>query len=468
MSQQVKSTASRLRFAGLAAASCAIVLSACGGGGGNENPSAPRITAQPQSATVANGTSATFAVRAAGTGPLSYQWTRNGANISGATAATYVKPNVQPSDSAEVIRVNVTNSLGSTTSDAVTLWSSGPGIHHFAGSIPRPSGASSDGLGQEAYFSVPSGLGIDAAGMLYVADFASRTLRKITPAGQSSTVAGMRNVEGSYDGIGTAARFVRPDRLAVTRNGSVLLQDNFDFQAPLRVIKPGGIVTTVSLPLDRYETNADGSQAQTLIVGFSIDAADNTYIITMAAMLGRCEPWQSGPDCPGTYNRMALRKVNADAATTLATSESMYAANKELLLPSAVAADAAGNVFFSNLYQIMKLSPGGAITALAGDRNASGTADGTGASARFSWVNHMAFDSKGNLFVIDGSAGDPQRIRKITPAGVVTTVAGSTVAGPTMAGNLPGTLSQLRGLAIDKNDKLYVSTNYAILKIILP
>src|SRR6058998_1051276 len=82
---------------------------------------APAITAQPVSQTVTAGQTATFTVVAAGTAPLSYQWQKNGANISGATSASYVTPATTSSDSGATFDVVVSNSAGTVTSNTATL-----------------------------------------------------------------------------------------------------------------------------------------------------------------------------------------------------------------------------------------------------------------------------------------------------------------------------------------------------------
>jgi glucose/arabinose dehydrogenase len=82
---------------------------------------APSITTQPASRTVAVGQPATFTVAASGTAPLSYQWRRNGANISGATAASYTLASAQLADNGAVFDVVVTNGFGSATSNTAAL-----------------------------------------------------------------------------------------------------------------------------------------------------------------------------------------------------------------------------------------------------------------------------------------------------------------------------------------------------------
>src|SRR5207302_2006282 len=82
---------------------------------------APTITTQPGDQTVTAGQTASFAVAANGTAPLSYQWQKNGANISGATSASYTTPATTTGDSGSTYRVVVSNTKGSATSNAATL-----------------------------------------------------------------------------------------------------------------------------------------------------------------------------------------------------------------------------------------------------------------------------------------------------------------------------------------------------------
>src|SRR5438876_8823214 len=82
---------------------------------------APTITTQPANQTATTGQTATFAVVAGGTAPLSYQWQKNGASIAGATAASYTTPVTTTADSGSTFAVVVTNTAGTVTSAAATL-----------------------------------------------------------------------------------------------------------------------------------------------------------------------------------------------------------------------------------------------------------------------------------------------------------------------------------------------------------
>src|SRR5262249_15939995 len=87
----------------------------------NPAPVVPTITTQPTNQTVTAGQAATFTVTATGTAPLSYQWQKNGANIAGATSASYTTPATTTADSGSTFLVVVSNSAGIAMSNAATL-----------------------------------------------------------------------------------------------------------------------------------------------------------------------------------------------------------------------------------------------------------------------------------------------------------------------------------------------------------
>ncbi|MBI5472803.1 MAG: carbohydrate binding domain-containing protein, partial [Ignavibacteriae bacterium] len=95
------------------------------GGGSSNTP--PTITTQPSDQSVAPGETATFSVAASGSSPLSYQWQRNGGNISGATSSSYTTPAVSAGDNASTFRVIVSNPFGAVTSNTAVLTVSGGG-----------------------------------------------------------------------------------------------------------------------------------------------------------------------------------------------------------------------------------------------------------------------------------------------------------------------------------------------------
>ncbi|MFY8001295.1 MAG: hypothetical protein ACOVSW_22070, partial [Candidatus Kapaibacteriota bacterium] len=207
-----------------------------------------------------------------------------------------------------------------------------------------------DGTGTAAQFSRPIGVSVDASGNVFVADL-NHCIRKVSPSGVVTTLAG--GTQGYADGIGTAAKFAFPYGTAVDGSGNVFVAD-FENNR-IRKVSPSGVVTTLA--------------------GSTYGYADGT----------------------GAAARFAK--------------------------PYAVAVDASGNVFVADYdnTRIRKVSPTGVVTTLAG--STYGYADGTGASAQFTYPSGIAVDESGNVFVADGYNN---RIRKVSPTGVVTTLAGST------------------------------------------
>src|SRR2546428_297097 len=106
------------------------------------------------------------------------------------------------------------------------------------------SGGSADGTGSAARFSCPTGVATDSSGNVYVADSSNYTIRKITPAGVVTTLAGLAGSYGSADGTGSAARFEVPFGVATDSSGNVYVADGGN--NTIRKITPAGVVTTLA------------------------------------------------------------------------------------------------------------------------------------------------------------------------------------------------------------------------------
>lgn len=179
-----------------------------------------------------------------------------------------------------------------------------------------PGGAgSADGMGSVARFSDPWGVAVDDAGDVFVADEGNDTIRKITPAGMVTTLAGLAGSKGSADGMGSAARFCFPTGVAVDKLGNIYVADSLN--NTIRKVTPEGTVTTLAgLAGQRGSVDGKGSEA---------------------------------------------RFIAADA----------------------VALDSSGNVYVSDGADdtIRKVTPAGVVTTLAGTATISGTNDGTGSGS---------------------------------------------------------------------------------------
>ena len=148
---------SKRLFPALATGFMAIVLTACGGGssdtsgGQGVTPTGPTITSQPGSQSVATGETATFKVVATGSGTFSYQWKKNGTNITGATSSSYTTPAASSADNGAQYSVSISNTEGQVTSNTATLTVSGAAV---APTISSQPAAQSVTEGQSATFSV--------------------------------------------------------------------------------------------------------------------------------------------------------------------------------------------------------------------------------------------------------------------------------------------------------------------------
>ena len=137
---------------------------------------------------------------------------------------------------------------------------------------------SSDGAGSAARFSSPQGVAVDGAGSVYVADSGNSTIRKIGPDGVVSTLAGSPFVSGSADGTGSAARFRYPRGIAVDGAGTVYVADHSNYT--IRKITPGGVVTTLAgLAGAIGHVDGTGSAARFAFpFGVAVDGAGTLYV----------------------------------------------------------------------------------------------------------------------------------------------------------------------------------------------
>ena len=305
---------------------------------------------------------------------------------------------------------------------------------------------SANGPGTTAQFNFPSGVTTDAAGNVYVADIDNHKIRKITPAGVVSTLAGS-GIYGFADGIGTASQFRFPVGVATDAAGNVYVADT-DNQR-IRKITPAGVVSTIAGSSNAGFANGTGSaanfnQPRALVT----DAAGNIYVADRL--------------------NYKIRKITpAGVVSTFAGSTLGFADGTgtaaQFNQPYGLAIDAAGNIYVADSVnnRIRKITPTGVVSTLAG--STLGFADGTGTAAQFNYPTGLAIDAVGNLYVGD-TFND--KIRKITPAGVVSTLAGSTQGFADGAG-ATARFYTLYGVATDAAGNVYVadSNNHKIRKI---
>jgi sugar lactone lactonase YvrE len=388
----------------------------------------------------------------------------------------------------------------------------------FAGSI---SGfGSKDGNGQEAQFMYPAGLAIDSSGNIYMADTGTTSIRKITPTGVVTTLAGIaRNIDLA-DGSGNAAGLADPGKVAVDGLGNVYFADSYT----IRKVTPAGVVTTLAGNPLGGGGSVDGtgtSASFPYISGIAADAIGNVYVseittirkITpegvVTTLAGSAHPdytlpfdgtgaaarfsYLTGLAIDGAGNLYAadnvtVRKITpSGVVTTLAGQPSVYGASDgpgakaSFANLGGIAVDRAGNVYVSDQVAwfacalscdtkpivnntIRKITADGVVSTLAGAPGNSGSLDGKGAAASFNLPAEMTVDDRGNVFVSDMANN---LLRKITPDGTVTTVAGKRGSFGIALGALPGSLNAIKGLAIDSKGVLYATSENAVLKLTL-
>ncbi|MDR2208257.1 MAG: hypothetical protein LBE22_04705 [Azoarcus sp.] len=341
-----------------------------------------------------------------------------------------------------------------------------------------------DGKGGDAKFRMPEGIASDAAGNLYVADRGNHRIRKITPAGEVSTLAG--GEEGFADGIGNAARFHLPEGVASDAAGNLYVADTVNNR--IRKITPAGEVSTFAGGEEGFADGV-GSDARFFAPsGIAVDAAGNLYVVDrgnnrirkitpageVSTLAGGKRGFADGigGDAKVCDPPRAGNRGFAGGVESLADVEEGFAdgigGDAMFCGPSGITIDAAGNLYVADIwnYRIRKITPAGEVSTLAGSEE--GFADGIGGDARFNLPTGIAIDAAGYLYVAD-SWND--RIRKITPAGEVSTLAGGEIAGGER-GFADGIGGDARfyapvGIASDAAGNLYVTDigNHRIRKI---
>ena len=289
-----------------------------------------------------------------------------------------------------------------------------------------------NGAGLYATFNEPTGVAADASGNIYVADYRNNLIRSSNAAGTVSTLAGS-GAQGFANGSGSYASFNQPTGIAVDAAGNIYVADNQN--NVIRIISTAGMVST--LAGSGVQGGANGVAASATFnfpQGVAVDAAGNVYV--------------------ADYGNNLIRKISATGlVSTLAGKDSAGATNSAdtaatFNQPTGVAVDAAGNVYVAdegnNL--IREISPAGVVSTFAGS-GLPGSANGTGTKASFNGPTGIAVDAAGNVYVAD--YGNNQ-VREISPAGVVTTL-GNAVAGTSKLFKGP------YGVAVDAAGNVYVA-----------
>ncbi len=405
----------------------------------NANGTPPSITLQPLDSSTVSGRLVGFTITANGAPVLAYQWAKDGVNILGALGPTFTLYNPQPADSGHY-SVAVANAYGTVTSYAAALTV-----------VPALE------------FTAAVGVVSDATGNLFVSDQEDHVIWKVSPAKLVTLLAGDQGIAGSADGQGSSARFRNPGCLAFDPAGNLVVADTGNHT--IRRVAPDGTVTTLagSPGLPGIDNGLGALARFNAPYGVAVDANGGVYIadsqnhtIRFMALDGTVSTFAGTPGKPGQsngstssaqfnqpnglalgpdgtlyvsdYGNSCIRKISPNAqVSTLAGQasipgffDSATGTAAQFNLPVGITLDGSGNLWVADTHNhaIRRITPGGVVTLMAGS-GLLGNADGTGIAALFNLPCGITSTTSGNLVVADTSN---HILRLVTPGGIVTTL----------------------------------------------
>jgi sugar lactone lactonase YvrE len=324
--------------------------------------------------------------------------------------------------------------------------------------LPQPLGENGyqgfrDGSGPTALFYIPVGITSDASGNIYVADSMNCALRTVDAGNIVATLVGASACTSN-----TALPF--PKGVSTASDGNIYVGAGTDpFVAQ---VTPSGQVTILAgSPNDHGFADGVGQAARfSDITGVAADDHGNVYV------------------ADSTNNTIRKIDIASRTVSTLAGNPQQPPASVDGIgsaarfrHPCGIEADPAGNVYVAECetHAIRKVTPAGVVTTLAGTAGISGYVDGAAAGSLFSYPQDVTLDADGNLYVVDEGN---LLIRKITPAGIVSTVAGTKGLHGQTIGPLPGSLNYPVGIHARTisggNVELLVTIDEGVIRITTP
>lgn len=296
-----------------------------------------------------------------------------------------------------------------------------------------------DDVGPRARFFLPTGI-TRSNDRLWVVDQSIHSLRRIDPDGRVETVIGLRKMCGQYNGLPSAARFCVPTGVVGDAKGALYIADFMN--ASIRRFQDGSLdtVSDAGKVCRRKDISKDGLGCFPTALAvdnnklYLTDALSVIYRIDIAtgetrifAGQGKCATEDGTGEAAGFCNPQGIVVHPGTGVLYVADTEN---------------------------HTIRKVTPEGVVSTLAGKAKTFGTADGKEA-ARFYAPHGIAIDPAGNLYVADKGNNT---IRKITPDGLVSTVAGTPGIGQTVRGGLPGSIAAPLAIAFIGTNQLAITT----------
>ena len=337
-----------------------------------------------------------------------------------------------------------------------------------------------DGPAASANFKTPKGIAVDGDKNLYVADYGNSLIRKISAAGEVTTVAGGSSWSNA-DGIKSDASFSSPFSVAIDVNGDIYVGES----ARIRKISPNGVVNTVAGNSAGFSgTDGIGTAASFWgPIGICLDYKGSLFIasnlnkkIRKLSLTG----YTASPALPaglslnsGTGQISGTPTGSPEKGNYTITAVNAYGSSS-YEIGITVLVSPPGFSYTSNSYSFLKnqaisemtlshtggsIIPYAQVSTLAG-QNTYGFRDGRGSEAAFNSINAIACDSDGNVY-----ESDDKKIRKITPSGLVTAVSGQSKGGYLDGNAAEALYSSISALAFNSKGELYIAETNRIRKL---
>ena len=317
-------------------------------------------------------------------------------------------------------------------------------IHNIGNANSLPSGYSGDnGPASQAQFNVPQGLAVDRKGNLYIADRNNNRVRKIDTNGIVTTFVGNGQEGHSGDGgLATAAALTLPEALAFDAQGNLYIADTYN--RVVRQVTPGGIISTVAGNASTYPPAFSGDGGPATLASFILP--DGVAVDSFGSLYIS----DQGDRLVRQVNGSGIINTFAGNGVSNFSGDGGLAQQAALDYPADVKVDSGGNLYIADAmnHRVRKVTPAGIITIIAGNGTPGFSGDGGLAiNAQLNTPVSVAVDISGNVYIVDSLNF---RVRRVTPGGVINTYLVGTIAGH----GVPA------GVAADAAGNLYVSDSY--------